>query len=104
MPELPEVESTRRHLEPVITRKRIGEVEVRRPRMIRRQPYAPDFRARLTGRTVRRLYRHGKFMLADLSGDLVWVTHLGMSGRLSLATSGGTWIGPLGGGSSLPGR
>lgn len=61
---------------------------MRRPRMIRRQPYAPDFVGRLKGRTVRRLGRHGKFMVVELSGDIRWVTHLGMSGRLSLAQRG----------------
>ena len=88
MPELPEVEATRRHLVPELTGKRVREVEVRRLRMIRRQPYGPDFVARLRNRTVRRLGRRGKFLLTELSGDLVWVTHLGMSGRLSLATTG----------------
>ncbi len=88
MPELPEVEATRRHLEPILAGKRIMGVDVRRARMIRRQPHAPDFVARLVGRTVRRLGRHGKFMLTDLSGDIRWVTHLGMSGRLSVSQRG----------------
>lgn len=84
MPELPEVESTRRFLEPDIVGKRIVDVEVRRPRMVRRQPNPADFAGRLTGRTVRKLGRHGKFLLAELSRDLVWVTHLGMSGRIRI--------------------
>lgn len=88
MPELPEVESTRRFLEPDIVGKRIMSVEVRRPRMVRRQPVSGDFEARIVGRTVRSLTRHGKFMRANLSGDIVWVTHLGMSGRISLSRSG----------------
>lgn len=85
MPELPEVESTRRLLEPDIVGKRIMAVEVRRARMVRRQPQVSDFASRLTGRTVRSLTRHGKFMQAHLSGDVTWVTHLGMSGRISLS-------------------
>ncbi len=88
MPELPEVESTRRFLEPALTGRRIVAAEVRRPRMVRRQEHPDDFSARVTGRTIRRLRRHGKFLMADLSGDLVWVTHLGMSGRVSLARKG----------------
>lgn len=88
MPELPEVESTRRFLEPALTGRRIVAAEVRRPRMVRRQEHPDDFAARVTGRTIRRLRRHGKFLMADLSGDLVWVTHLGMSGRVSLARKG----------------
>jgi formamidopyrimidine-DNA glycosylase len=83
MPELPEVESTRLFLEPALVGRRIMAAEVMRERMVRRQQ--GDFTARVVGRTIRRLGRHGKFMLADLSGDMVWVTHLGMSGRISLA-------------------
>lgn len=86
MPELPEVETTRRHLAPALTGRTITEVEVRRPRMIRRQARPRDFADRLDGRTVRRIDRHGKFLLARLSGDITWVTHLGMSGRIALAT------------------
>ncbi len=62
--------------------------EVRRARMVRRQESPGDFVGRITGRTIRSLRRHGKFLMADLSGDLVWVTHLGMSGRVSLARHG----------------
>ena len=53
MPELPEVETTRRHLAPALTGRTIAEVEVRRPRMVRRQARPADFADRLTGRTVR---------------------------------------------------
>jgi formamidopyrimidine-DNA glycosylase len=88
MPELPEVETTRRSLEPALVGKRIMHVDVRRARMVRRQAAPGDFAARLTGRTVRALRRHGKFLLADVSGDLIWVTHLGMSGRVSLSLEG----------------
>lgn len=83
MPELPEVESTRRFLEPVLVGRRIVAAEVRRARMVRRQQ--GDFVGRVVGRTVRGLGRHGKFLLADLTGDLTWVTHLGMSGRIGIA-------------------
>ena len=88
MPELPEVESTRRHLEPVLTGAVVTAVDVRRDRMVRRQPRPADFADRLCGRTVTGMRRHGKFMLADLEGDLTWVTHLGMSGRISVAVPG----------------
>ena len=85
MPELPEVETTRRLLEQALVRKRIVSAEVRRPRMVRRHENPGDFVARVTGRTILALRRHGKFMLADLTQDITWVTHLGMSGRVSLA-------------------
>ncbi len=88
MPELPEVESTRRFLEPALVGKRIVAADVRRPRMVRRQERPQDFAERVTGRTIRELRRHGKFLLTELSRDLTWVTHLGMSGRVSLARAG----------------
>lgn len=91
MPELPEVESTRRALVPDLEGRRIVAVEVARPRMVRRQENPADFQLRLTGRNIQRLRRHGKFLMADLGSDpaeteYVWVTHLGMSGRIQMAT------------------
>lgn len=85
MPELPEVESTRQIVAPQLEGRRIVHVEIARPRMLRRQPEPADFRRRMLRRTIKRLGRHGKFLLAELSGDLTWVTHLGMSGRIRLA-------------------
>jgi formamidopyrimidine-DNA glycosylase len=52
--------------------------------MLRRQEQPTDFHNRLRGRRVHRLDRHGKFLLARLDDDLVWVTHLGMSGRVEI--------------------
>lgn len=88
MPELPEVEATRRHLEPVLVGAKIADVEVRRERMARRQPRPGDVRDLMVGRRVQRLLRRGKFLMAQLEGDLTWVTHLGMSGRMALAAPG----------------
>ena len=88
MPELPEVEATRRHLEPVIVGRTIESAAVRRPRMVRRHERPGDFADRVTGRRIESLGRRGKFLLAPLSGDITWVTHLGMSGRLSIALPG----------------
>lgn len=88
MPELPEVEITRRHLAPVVTAAPIATAEVRRDRMVRRQPAPADFTARLRGNVVHDVGRVGKFILAAMEDDLVWVTHLGMSGRLQLAGPG----------------
>ncbi len=91
MPELPEVESTRRALVADVEGQRILTVAVARPRMVRRQENPADFVTRLEGRTVSRLHRHGKFLMADVGDDVdgpefVWVTHLGMSGRIQLAS------------------
>jgi len=88
MPELPEVEATRRHLAPAISGRTIVAAEIRRLRMVRRQARPEDFVDRVVGRTVDRLDRHGKFLLGRLSGDVTWVTHLGMSGRVALAVAG----------------
>ena len=84
MPELPEVETTRRSLEPVLISAVITEINVARPRMLRRQANPRDFRSRMLGRRITSVGRHGKFLMTALDNDVVWVTHLGMSGRISL--------------------
>ena len=88
MPELPEVESVRRHLAPVVEGRRLVEAEVRHARTGRRNANPGDVGARLRGRVVERLDRHGKFLLARLDSDMVWVTHLGMSGRVLVTKPG----------------
>ncbi|MEX1209223.1 MAG: bifunctional DNA-formamidopyrimidine glycosylase/DNA-(apurinic or apyrimidinic site) lyase [Acidimicrobiia bacterium] len=88
MPELPEVESTRRFLAPVIVGHMILSADVRRDRMVRRQERPGDFADRVVGRRIESLDRLGKFLLARLEGDITWVTHLGMSGRIAVAEPG----------------
>lgn len=88
MPELPEVETTRRALEPVLTSAVITGVAVARPRMLRRQSNPADFSRRLVGQKIISVSRHGKYLLTTLGNDIVWVTHLGMSGRVSLVDKG----------------
>jgi formamidopyrimidine-DNA glycosylase len=88
VPELPEVEITRRHLEPVVCGAVVCGVAVRRERALRLQPRPRDFAARLQGRRVLGLARRGKYLLGDLGDGLTWVTHLGMSGRMALARPG----------------
>ncbi|NND03362.1 MAG: bifunctional DNA-formamidopyrimidine glycosylase/DNA-(apurinic or apyrimidinic site) lyase [Acidimicrobiia bacterium] len=92
MPELPEVESTRLALVPDLEGKVITRVDVARDRMVRRQENPADFAARLSGRRIVRLWRHGKFLMADVGDfaddpEYIWVTHLGMSGRIQVATA-----------------
>jgi formamidopyrimidine-DNA glycosylase len=53
--------------------------------MLRRQQQPSDFTHRLNGRTITELDRHGKYLMARLEGDIVWITHLGMSGRVEIA-------------------
>ncbi len=88
MPELPEVEITRRHLEPVVCGAVVAEVAVRRDRALRLQPCPEDFTSRLRGRRILAIGRRGKYLLADVGDGLTWLTHLGMSGRMSVAAPG----------------
>jgi formamidopyrimidine-DNA glycosylase len=85
VPELPEVETTRRLIHPLIVGRTITEVSVTRDRMLRRQERPADFRGRLSGRRIVGTSRLGKRLHILLAGDLVWLVHLGMSGRLSSA-------------------
>ena len=84
MPELPEVEVTRRGLAPQIAGRKISGVEVREPRL--RWPVSRQVR-RLAGRTVRAVHRRGKYLLLDC-GDGHLIVHLGMSGSLRLMPAG----------------
>ncbi len=81
MPELPEVEITRRGLEPHLTGRRVAGVTVRNPNL--RWPVAPELSARLPGRLVRGVSRRGKYLLVDCSGGWL-ILHLGMSGSLRI--------------------
>lgn len=83
MPELPEIETIRRGLTPALVGRRIDDVEVHEARL--RTPVAPDFAARLRGRRIDALDRHGKFLLGHLDDGAVWLLHLGMSGQLTLS-------------------
>lgn len=87
MPELPEVETVRRGLEPVLAGRRIVRVDQRRPDL--RFAFPDGFAGRLEGQTVATLGRRAKYLLARLSGGEVLVMHLGMSGRFTVAVPGG---------------
>ena len=78
MPELPEVETVRRGLAPVMEGKRFAKVEVRRGDL--RWPLPKGFAQKLNGKTVHGLGRRAKYLLADLSSGDVLLMHLGMSG------------------------
>lgn len=79
MPELPEVETTRRGLAPLVTAHRIARLTVREPRL--RWPIARGLNARLAGREVVALSRRGKYLLFELDRGCLLI-HLGMSGSL----------------------
>ncbi|MCW4115808.1 bifunctional DNA-formamidopyrimidine glycosylase/DNA-(apurinic or apyrimidinic site) lyase [Aurantimonas sp. MSK8Z-1] len=82
MPELPEVETVRRGLAPVMEGARIESVELRRPDL--RFPLPPGFAAGLAGRRVEALGRRAKYLLADLDDGAVLAMHLGMSGSFRI--------------------
>ena len=80
MPELPEVETVRRGLAPVMEGRLILEADVRRPDL--RWPLPERMAERLLGQRVERLRRRSKYILADLSSGESLLIHLGMSGRM----------------------
>lgn len=80
MPELPEVETVRRGLVPVLEGRAILAAEVRRPDL--RWPLPERLAERLAGRRVRALRRRSKYILADLDSGETLLVHLGMSGRI----------------------
>jgi formamidopyrimidine-DNA glycosylase len=80
MPELPEVETVRRGLAPVMEGALIARAVVNRPDL--RWPFPPGMAARLTGCRVLTLRRRSKYLLADLDRGETLLMHLGMSGRM----------------------
>src|ERR1700689_3175985 len=88
MPELPEVETVRRGLAPVLEGARLDRVEARRPDL--RFPFPEGFVQRLTGARIERLDRRAKYLLARLDRDEVLVMHLGMTGRFEIEGGGFT--------------
>ncbi len=84
MPELPEVETVRIGLVPVLEGRSITAVRARRGGL--RIPFPRGFAKRLTGRRVVRLGRRAKYLLAELDDGQSLVMHLGMSGRMSVYT------------------
>lgn len=79
MPELPEVETTRRGIAPYVVGRRVEAVVVREPRL--RWPVSPELPAALSGQIVRRLDRRSKYLLFRTDAGTLMV-HLGMSGSL----------------------
>ena len=82
MPELPEVETVRRGLEPVLSGARLKRVEARRPDL--RFALPEGFVQRLTGARIIALNRRGKYILAPLDRDETLIMHLGMTGRFQI--------------------
>lgn len=83
MPELPEVETVRRGLTPLMVGRRIARVDQRRPDL--RFPFPERFAERLAGRRVMAVDRRAKYLLIRLDDGWTWLVHLGMSGRFTIA-------------------
>src|SRR6201991_1185354 len=87
MPELPEVETVRRGLQPAMEGSKIVKAEARRADL--RFPFQKDFTARLNGQVVTGLGRRAKYLMADLASGDVLLMHLGMSGSFRVLKEDG---------------
>lgn len=83
MPELPEVETVRKGLEPHMVGQVIAHADIRRPDL--RWPFPKNMQARLEGKRVMRLRRRSKYILCDLDSGETLLIHLGMSGRMTIS-------------------
>jgi formamidopyrimidine-DNA glycosylase len=92
VPELPEVETVRRGLAPVLEGAVIARAQVNRPDL--RWPFPERMADRLSGARVDRLRRRSKYILADLSTDETLIIHLGMSGRMIVSAGQKTRVAP----------
>src|ERR1700728_560537 len=87
MPELPEVETVRRGLQPAMEGAKIIKAETRRKDL--RFPFQKDFTSRLNDQTVTGLGRRAKYLMADLASGDVLLMHLGMSGSFRVLRESG---------------
>ena len=85
MPELPEVEITRRGIAPAITDRVLTGVVVRNPRL--RWPVPRRLQSLVTGKTIRSVQRRAKYLLLEVAGGWL-ILHLGMSGSLRIVKTG----------------
>jgi formamidopyrimidine-DNA glycosylase len=88
MPELPEVETVKRGLIPVLAGRKL--VSVKSSGLKLRAPLPEKLETRLTGRTIQNLDRRAKFLLLRLDDGMVLIVHLGMSGRMNIVTESAT--------------
>ncbi len=85
MPELPEVETVRTGLEQAWVGRTITQVTLRRAGL--RFPFPENMAQRLTGQMITQVRRRAKYLLIDTTDELVFLSHLGMSGRYTLITA-----------------
>jgi len=82
MPELPEVETVKTGLSKAWIGKTVSKVILRRPNL--RYPFPDNFVKQLEGQTITGIRRRAKYLLIDTDGDLVFLSHLGMSGKYTI--------------------
>jgi formamidopyrimidine-DNA glycosylase len=82
MPELPEVQTIVRDLAPLVTGRRITQVQVLDPLLVR-FPDREEFARRLTGTKITEISRRGKYIVISTDEELTWLIHLRMTGRLT---------------------
>jgi formamidopyrimidine-DNA glycosylase len=88
MPELPEVETTLRGIEPRLRGQHINQVTVRQPSL--RWPVTDNLQAIVQGQQVKSIFRRAKYLILELEQGSMLI-HLGMSGSLRLVTLGAEW-------------
>ncbi len=86
MPELPEVETVCRGLEPSLTGQVIDYIDQRRPNL--RIPFPDNLPKTLKGQTITAIKRRAKYILMTLSNDMTLILHLGMSGKMVIHNDG----------------
>ena len=89
MPELPEVETIKRELAKAVLGKKITEVYVHHPAVIR-QPSVKEFKKELTGVSIKNILRRAKVLILELSNSKSLVIHLKMTGQLIYPGNGKT--------------
>lgn len=87
MPELPEVETIRASLHPLVVGRVVDRVELRSPRL--RLPLDAGLALAVAGRRVSGTSRRGKYLMLDLDDGRSWFFHMGMSGRLRFEEGAG---------------
>lgn len=83
MPELPEVETVRRTLEQLVIGKTISDVQIHWPKIIKQPAETNKFRTMITGQTIEKIARRGKYLLFYLTDDVL-ISHLRMEGKYGL--------------------
>jgi formamidopyrimidine-DNA glycosylase len=88
MPELPEIEVTRRDLEREVAGKKVKTVEVTGKGTLQRHTSKAQFQRRIEGRKIKSFDRRGTYIVGKLDSDDVWVIDLGPTGRPVLVKQG----------------